>query len=646
MTQFFLILFGLIIFFSKVKGLNMDTKIIKVFRYIIWILPYFALSISYPTANDLKNFGGVSAYFRNTPQNSLLSITLLILVIFASRKTIVYSKKQLGSWFASFIVSSFYVTTLLLMKNAPINILAFTISIIGFTIFFAHIFVILETYLSNSFKKNNSYTPKINIWFMSVILIVIWLIQVWPLLPGLITWDGYRQFLEFERTSIDYLNFQYYPTNHHPWASTVILGNIFNLGRFIGGANTGILLIVATQMLTTSLILSYIIKGIGQSMGKKAFIFTFIFYSTPIFAFWTVTVEKTSIFIAMAMLFVFQFIKIFSYRNILIRDYALTLISAVGMMAFRNDGIYIVFISLLVLVVYSVYKHRDILRGILVVAISFVLISTSWNYISSHYMNVKPGSTGEVLTIPMRQLTKVAIDHPDKLSKKDWNVLDKITPRETLSKHYNVDHADDLKSTFPVDTFLRNEDEIKSVESGMLQSEPNKKTIKDTSSYIKLWFKYLLKYPKTYISVFLDANKKFLNPMIDNPGESRGIMFSNGYMKNNAFLQPSWYNEFHSWFKTTNQTFSWVNILFSLPGIMFITSSGFTIWFILFSLGYLFNKKILSIFILTPTILLALVALLSPVDGMFRYIMGAFDTIPLILLTLSQESKYLSKNKK
>lgn len=622
----------------------------KYIKIILWIVSYFALAIAYPATIPEIPENQLMTRFSNSPQNSLLSIFLIGVVFYISRRTVVFSAKRLGTWVASFIVAVLYTLTFSLLYDNQINIegtaniLITVITIIGMMNLFAHLFASINDILVDKVHINESEHEVITpFWMISILLLVIWVVQIWPLLPGMISWDGYRQFLEFERTKIDYLNFQYYPTNHHPWSATLILGELFSLGRKIAGVDFGVLLIVIVQMVAATLTYTSIIKYVQKRLGNKWALGVFVFYSLPIFAFWTVIVEKTGLFLIFGSLFVFMFVRAFFKLDFGWKQSVMLVISSVMMSAFRNDAGYIVILSLIVLIVVKIFTDRRVLKMTLAVFAIFMAIYIGWNKIALPQMGVVAGSTGEMLTIPMRQLTEVAINHPKDFSGKDWKSLNKITPKKTLETYYNVEHADDLKSTFPVDTFLRNEQEIKDVQAGRLKEHATKRTASETAKYISLWVKMLVKHPKSYVLTFFDANKKFLNPMIDNGNDSRSIMFGNGYMNTNRFLQPTWYHEFHYWFKTTNSTFNWVNILFSLPGLMFVTSSGFMIWFILWALGNLFDKSWWYIFSLTPIVLLAAVSLLSPVDGMFRYILGAYVTIPMLLLSVLLAAQNESK---
>ena len=622
----------------------------KYIKIILWIVSYFALAIAYPATIPEIPENQLMTRFSNSPQNSLLSIFLIGVVFYISRRTVVFSAKRLGTWVASFIVAVLYTLTFSLLYDNQINIegtaniLITVITIIGMMNLFAHLFASINDILVDKVHINESEHEVITpFWMISILLLVIWVVQIWPLLPGMISWDGYRQFLEFERTKIDYLNFQYYPTNHHPWSATLILGELFSLGRKIAGVDFGVLLIVIVQMVAATLTYTSIIKYVQKRLGNKWALGVFVFYSLPIFAFWTVIVEKTGLFLIFGSLFVFMFVRAFFKLDFGWKQSVMLVISSVMMSAFRNDAGNIVILSLIVLIVVKIFTDRRVLKMTLAVFAIFMAIYIGWNKIALPQMGVVAGSTGEMLTIPMRQLTEVAIKHPKDFSGKDWQSLNKITPKKTLETYYNVEHADDLKSTFPVDTFLRNEQEIKDVQAGRLKEHATKRTASETAKYISLWVKMLVKHPKSYVLTFFDANKKFLNPMIDNGNDSRSIMFGNGYMNTNRFLQPTWYHEFHYWFKTTNSTFNWVNILFSLPGLMFVTSSGFMIWFILWALGNLFDKSWWYIFSLTPIVLLAAVSLLSPVDGMFRYILGAYVTIPMLLLSVLLAAQNESK---
>ncbi|KMK53274.1 hypothetical protein FEFB_10140 [Fructobacillus sp. EFB-N1] len=616
---------------------NMKSKVIN---YIFLFFSYLALGVGY-SLNAGNNFlENINNRFFVSPESSLLSAFILFCLFLFTKNNNVFVRKFWPFWCFGIAASVIYVLTQSFSINGSanfsgkLNVLITTIAIVGF----AYVFTSLGVYLSNLLDSLKIKQWHVKYWHIVSILLIFWIVQIFPLFPGMVSWDGYRQFLEFFHTHIASLNFTYYPTNHHPWAATLVLGMIFSFGKYLGGTNFGLFSIVIVQLVASSLIYAKIIQFVGEKWGKLPSIVALVFYASPFVAFWQVNIEKTPLFLAFTSWFVFCFVKILlsdgkeEASNLLIIN---LIISAILMSMFRNDGAYVVILSLFVLFILKIIQNKTFSYKYLAILCTFLLVDVGWNKVALPMMNVVPGSTGETITMPMRQLSKVVINDPDSLSEKDLKIVNRITPVKELSSHFNVNNADDLKSLYPVDSFLRSPYEIKQIQDGQLKKEATPRIKNETNQYLKIWFIQFFKHPKEYINVFLTGNSQFLNPILDSDSGSRGIMYGNDYMKNNTFLQPEWYHQVHYWFSdNSRKNISWPNVIFKLPIIRTILQPGFVLWLILFSFSYFIYKRSYLVVICIPVGLLAFVALLSPVNGYERYMLPAMLVAPLLLTVL------------
>lgn len=622
----------------------------KLGNYTFILLSYVAIGVTYPatfTEGDL--ISRISARFEATANESLLAllVVVLLLVFQFKYKYNVLKLIYWPYWMFGVITSVIYVLTLSVYQvpsnnlnyvanlTGKANLLITFVAIVGFMFIFTN----LAVFLGEVVKKINVNAWRSNYWAIVIALCLAWVAQIFPLFPGMVSWDGYRQFLEYFHTHIAELNFTYYPTGHHPWSATLIFGFLFSVGRKIGGVNAGLFLIVVVQIITSSLIYAKVIYFLGKNWGKSAAITSLLFYASPFVAFWQVTIEKTPLFLAFVTWFVL------CYARILLNDskkdlYIQLIASGILMTMFRNDGAYVVIISLIALIVVRFIQQKKSPKKIMLGSFVFLAIYVGWNKIALPSMNVVPGSTAEVLTLPMSQLSAVVINHPESFSNNDLAIVNKITPIKKIARNFNVNHADDLKSLYPVDTFLRSSYEIKQVELGRLKKQTTPNIKKATKQYLVVWFKQFWKHPKEYFVTFFAADSQFLNPLIDNNPGSRGIMYGNDYMKKNVFLQPSWYHEVHYWFsEKTRKYITWPNILFTLPIVRTIVQPAFALWIIIFSLAYCLYKKSYSMIMCIPVGLLAVVPLLSPVNGMERYMLPAIYVLPLLLVVIVNVSR-------
>ncbi|MDF7626483.1 DUF6020 family protein [Lactobacillaceae bacterium L1_55_11] len=620
----------------------------KIVSGFFFILSYFAVAITYPkviSGNGLINH--LSQRLSVTTTESLLGMLIFFLLLLFKYKYDydVFQKKFWSYWFFGVVTSLLYVLTLSVYQNTTanlsgkVNIVITVVAILGFTFIFSNLALFLSILLDK---------VKINHWrikypYVVIALVIIWTVQIFPLMPGMVSWDGYREFLEYFHTHIAQLNFSYYPTNHHPWSATLMLGFLFSFGRAIGGPNAGLFVIVLFQLVVSALIYAKVIEYVGQNWGKVANFVTFIFYASPFVAFWQVTIEKTPFFLAFSTWFVLCYVKILMAKvtqNIAPRWYIGLITSGILMSMFRNDGAYVVVLSLLSLIIVQSIRYKHLAVKLTTGSVVFLAIFLSWNKVALPAMHVLPGSPGETITLPMRQLSIVVMNKPYSFTQNDLSTINKITPIKKIPANFNINHADDLKSLYPVDSFLRSTYEIKQVEKGNLEREPTSKTKKETNAYLKIWFQQFFKHPKTYAVVFLTANSQFLNPIIDSDPGSRGIMYGNDYMGQNKFLQPNWYSKIHYWFpKITRKYIEWPNLLFKMPIIRTVLQPAFVLWMVLFSLAYFVRRKSYLIVSCVPIGLLASVALLSPVNGAERYMLPAIVALPLLIVVLANTNR-------
>lgn len=640
---------------KKLKSIQMNKKVIN---YAFCFISYLALGIAYPSTSFETLSSRIHARFSVSAYESLLAmIIIVLLVLFQNKiKLDIFKKSYWPYWLLGSIFSIFYVITMSVYQ-APSDNITYIPSLMGKTNLlitlvalcgFAFIFTNFGIFLGQVISKLKVSQFYINYWYIVIGLGLIWIIQIFPLFPGMVSWDGYRQFLEFFHTHVAELDFTYYPTNHHPWFSTLVFGSLFSIGEKIAGPNFGLFLIVLVQIIISSLVYAKVVRFIGECWGKKAAVVAFIFYASPFVAFWQVTIEKTPLFLAFTTMFVLCYAKILVANlktELPMILYVQLIVSGILMSLFRNDGSYVVILSLFVLLVVQIVRNKRMPRQLIIGLAVFLSVYVGWNKVALPTMNVVSGSTAEVISLPMRQLSAVVINHPESLSKKDLATINKITPVKEIKNHFNVNNADNLKSLYPVDSFLRSSYEIKQLKLGHLKKEATPKIKKQTGQYLMVWFKQLLKHPKTYVVTFFAADSSFLNPVLDSNPDSRGIMYGNEYMKYNTFLQPSWYPEIHYWFSdATRKYIKWPNTVFSLPIIRTILQPAFALWAVLFSFAYCLYKKSYSALIFIPIGLLAVVPLLSPVNGMERYMLPAIYTLPLLLAVIVNVNKESKKN--
>lgn len=623
---------------------------------IKWIVATFASIIIFPN-QYVSGINALSARMGFNQTQAIMSIMIVVVLMFFERKLRVYKNNWID-WCIGCVLALLLATTEAFssIEISPYvqgsgyftdsieNIILSLIFIIGYTIIFSTAFKIIKFY----FGVRCVHVP-ISSKKIFILLSCIWLIQIIAFLPGTISWDAFRQFAEYEHLHISSLNFTYVPTNHHPWFVSMFFGVLYQIGQTFGGTNSGVLLITVVQFLISGLIYTQAINFSYQMVGKWMGNITFALFASPIFAIYAQTIDKSSLFYAFCVWFTINHLRtsdlLFKQKQVLKKDIFLLVISGFFMMMFRNDGAYVALISLLSLSGLSVILKRNIVKIISAFIIIF-LCFVGWQKLVLPVMNVIPGSPGEAITIPMRQISYTYITHPESFSVTDKKTLNAILPTSKISQNYNVNMADNLKSLYPVNTFLRSEDEIRNIQKGTQKLKTTKKIRSETTNFMRLWLVKGLQHPLAYLKIYIQASSNFLNPFFNATSNNDALFTQFSYMNDVNFLHPIWYHSYHYWLPSRIQDLvrGVITMLFAFPPLAIVSNVGFPIWAAIVLLGLVIAKlKWKYLLVMVPLILLTLVPTLSPVNGYSRYGIMGLAILPIMLAYIWNKVHYVKE---
>lgn len=503
-------------------------------------------------------------------------------------------------------------------------------SFIGWAICFSVIFSYLRNHFGSLILDDN-IPSFLLLWLM---IILIWFLTVFLLLPGQISWDAWRQFCEFDVTKVISLHFTYIATNHQPWITTLIFGFLFSLGRKMAGVNFGVFTVIFVQFLISSLIYTDVVRFVWHKAGKVAGIISLVIFASPIFSTYAVTVDKSTLYYAFAAWFYVSFVEIFDNlkrgeRQSLRKKILPFILSGILFDFFRNDSFVIVLAISLILLGFSLY-FKSSTKYILFAFLAIFMVHFSWQgYLSNQ--QIVGSAPSEALTIPTRQLSYVVLRHRNYLSSSELDTINKITPLKQIHNNYSISNGDNLKNLYPSNTFLNNPQTIREVVN-------KKKTVKTTPAeskklrnYLKVWLKVGIRHPMSYIKIYLAANATYLNPFL----QYNSSLFLNYYPNQPTFLHPSWYKDYHPLFsvKVRNAVRQLITFIVSLPPLAFVLNAGSAIWLsvLLFCLvlSYLHDKKIA--WLLIPQLLMCSLVTVVSVSGYSRYTIGILATLPITI---------------
>ena len=314
------------------------------------------------------------------------------------------------------------------------------------------------------------------------IIFVAWIPYFLNYYPGVITPDSMVQICQ----SLGIYNL----TNHHPVAHTLIIGIAMNIGKILENYNLGVAIYSIAQMIVVSGIFSFAIYYMAKRQVDYRFrILTLLFYAFyPINALYSITMWKDIPFAISMLIFTIMMTEIATnkenfmnskYKNVLL------VISMLLVIFFRNNGIYVILLTLPCLFILA----RQYWKKLIVISCIVLATYMIWKGPIFSIFNIEEGSSREALSIPLQQFARVSKYHSDTLTDEErWRIY-KYLPTDTLAQEYTPKISDPVKNHFSNEAFAE-----------------------DKVGFVKLWVKLALKYPRATVESFLCNNYGYWYP--------------------------------------------------------------------------------------------------------------------------------------
>lgn len=428
------------------------------------------------------------------------------------------------------------------------------------------------------------------------LFIAIELLYIIAYFPGTANFDGLRQLTVY---------YGFAPlVNHHPIISTFIMGSVFNIGSKLGDYNFGLLLWTLMQVIFQIYVFLYAIRITADLTHSKicTYFMTLFLVINPIFAIWGIHfVKDTTFYIAflwfMLNLIVILELNVFNYKGMAVKLFA----SIVLMCLFRHNG-FILVIPTLILVL--VLKYKDIsLRKIIEFNVVMIFLLIILMPIGFRNFGIKPQPVTETLFVPFQQTARLYKERR-KIEEIDKHIMEEVFGNKDLSKIYNPEFADPVKNSF-----INKGDNLQ--------------------RYRYFYFKYLFRYPTTYIQALLNQSYGYFYPFrkIHMAGEYGIIQkqtLRSDIIKLEILSPFDKLRKFLSYFPEVYQT---------LPILNFYYNCSFYIWILLFIIGIIIVKKKIRILIFSiPLVLSIAICVVSPVNAYIRYMLPIMAVFPLFII--------------
>lgn len=424
--------------------------------------------------------------------------------------------------------------------------------------------------------------------------------------PGTLQPDAYAQLcMYFNPEEI---------TGHHPVIITLLMGHCVEFGRNVFHSDTiGMFFYTGLQSVLQWLVFAYVMKllvKIKTPILLKCF--ALLFFSVfPLFPMWGYTMVKDTGYYIFVLLFIASLAEIIllpeeKWGKILL------IISSVGMGLFRNDGRYVVFLTLIIICICSRKGWKYYTAAFAACLLAVFLVEGIYMPIN----DIKKGSVREALSIPIQQTSRYVRMHYNEITPEEQAVLEDVFTKE-LEEIGNA-YAPELSDTA----------------KGLFMLYPSSRQLKD---YFSVWYKQLLKHPGTYIQAFLNQTYGYFYP---NREELLGYVcffWFNGQYQMETPVKLN-FGIRNPWGRDLLENFT--NFVFRMPGVGMLYNAGFHIYILLGCAVFcLAKKKKGSLLIYTTSFCTLLVCLVSPVNAELRYMLPIIAALPLNLGVLFAEKK-------
>ena len=397
--------------------------------------------------------------------------------------------------------------------------------------------------------------------------------------------------------------------NHHPITHTLLLHWFIVLGNAVYSYNLGVFLYALFQSLFFWGAVSYAIKVLIDECRVRMMIFPIIIYFMfhPFIQNYLVVVTKDVIYIAFFLIYLSLSYLLIKKMTLTRLQYSSWFFSMVGIMLFRNEGVYLI-VPMLLWWLYVCTTRRIICTALLSVIIFF----WTWNNLLLPAFYITPGSIREVLSIPFQQTARYVKYKAEKVTKKEKKDINAVLNYRRLSKVYDPRLANAVKATFKETS-----------------------TAKERKQYFKTWFNMFKKEPKLYVEALLASKYEFFYPntycnFYSFEESHYQMQRTNTKFKevNPNFEHPRELNSFRQQYEETRKN------IFHLPVLNILLFSPTYIWAtILLLFCVIKNNLKKASLLIVPFFFQLLVLLASPVNGWYsRYVCMFFAGLPFLYI--------------
>lgn len=465
--------------------------------------------------------------------------------------------------------------------------------------------IIPKLYTFSLKKKRSIINKPMMIFMISFIFIfVMWMPYFLTFYPGTLTPDSIG-----ELSTV--INKFTVVSDHHPVIHMLFISIPYNIGfKIFNSISAGVAFVSITQMIIMSSIFSSLIVFLyKRKVNDYILLVILLFYAlAPMHGYYSITMWKDVIFSGLLLLLGMQLVKIIENNNnnsLTMRSLMPFIIVSVLCVFFRNNAIYMYFI-LIVVTLLMFKKHIKIFL------IVFLLVLGTYFIVKGpifSYLNISKSASAEYIGMPLQQIGRMAYKKVN-FTKEEKRLINELIPVSVMEKVYNPKVSDGIKfdSNYKGDVFDKNK-----------------------LKYFKLWIDLVMKHPDIAVEAYSISTLGYWYPGVEYWSVSNGI-WENSYNLEIESKAPKLIKYYVKHIESR-----------AVPVVNIEWSIGLFFWIILlFGMLSYKKNKLYGIYPFIPVFGIWLTMMVaSPVFAEFRYVYGAFTSLPLLMMC-----PYLSLNKK
>lgn len=429
--------------------------------------------------------------------------------------------------------------------------------------------------------------------------------------PGFFVYDAQDEYLQVVTRNF---------STHHPLVHVLLLGGMIQLiYKLTGSYNLGIACYTLFQMTAMSFIFAGCVETLRAGGMKRTgrILLTLYFGLCPVLVMFSLCSAKDGLFTGMLLTAVLLLRELYEDTEKFFSQKGKVLLlggASLFMMLLRHNGFY-AFVVFSVFCCWYLKKFwKKTVPYFAAVIVSYLIL----NGALAGILHADDSENQEILTVSISQLARVYGDEAGKIPREEEEILYRYLPREALER-YNPKVCDGVKIYFDNEAYEA-----------------------DKAGYLKLWLKWGMEHPFTYLNAWFMTSYGFWYPDTVIDVYRGNTVFTYTYADSSYFgyevERPGVRESRIPWLDECYRRMSLEITQQKIPAVSMLFSPGFMLWVLLFLLGFLCDQgrwKQVMPFLLP--LLVWLTVILGP-TYLVRYVVFLWVAVPVAVFTVLHES--------